>query len=449
MKKIIFIIWTLILSQSFLDSHNFETLDITKEIKIQENEDLIINEIANMDFAENGEEFLICTKSTGTLRFDSKTGEIIDHILPSDDIYDLLIEHKVNPNLFPGDTFRFLNTEEQKKRSSRLSMNSGNVFEASRYYKNSIAHKETLWGTKLDISKEVVEGDFVPEPAYSREETTEEKLALFEKIKNRQNGFRNYGKVLILTTSLKDGSKNIIDFTNNPLKSPPNAELFYITDDHFYTSSYNLRYFKEPYKPGDSISVISKYTQDGVFLEIAETYPEKYGESGVLYSVIGRTPCCNIGSDVYITHRLHDSIVCITNREKDFRLKNIEYVTTEMMMEYGKVLAGYKEKKERVPLDTVYKYLKIKNENIFAIGDKLGIYALKCKIENGDKVLPDECIIQVYKQNGDLIKEINLEGITSNGELKYVDYDNINKNFYILRKSNQKGWTMEVAKWEI
>ncbi len=414
---------------------------------IIENDSLIIQTITNMDFKEDGSEFLINTLSSGVLRFSVESGEIIEHILPTNQIYDIVADSETNPNIYPGDTCRFLKYHEIKKLNSNWHDYIKIKYKCSQYFNEKIIHYTNVGTVKQYISP--TNNKYVKKPIYENERVYR-KMELAEEIQEMlssrapgTHSLRSFNT--LISDNLTNDSLGIIPLTNLQFEFVPNNTSFFINDSNIFVSSYNFGQ-SDDYVIGDSIICISRYNSKGRFTNIAETYPEKFGESGVMFSLYGDAPICEVDSQVYVTHKFHDSIICMTNRNLDIPLKKLAYGSTNRVFEFGNLYKRYIKEDKEVPYNEVCLKLPVVNRNIFPINQNIGIYSEITKVSDGN---PQKyrCVTQIYNLAGKLIDELDFKPINSNGEINHLDYNENNNCFYVIRKSKSKGWTIEVIKW--
>jgi hypothetical protein len=95
----------------------------------------------------------------------------------------------------------------------------------------------------------------------------------------------------------------------------------------------------------------------------------------------------------------------------------------------------------------ILSYLPLAIKNLIPVNKQIGVLSSLYKVKNQEYEI-SEYYLQLYKKSGELIKQDTISNINKNGSLEYVTYNNKIEKLMLFRKSNEKGWTMEIAKWE-
>ncbi len=217
----------------------------------------------------------------------------------------------------------------------------------------------------------------------------------------------------------------------------PVSRDFIETDDFFYLSSIdNIRFYYE--NKVDSLCVLNKYDKHGNFIEVAEFLDGIYTKSEYGYKLYPLPFLCIQDNDYRLALPFSNNI---RGTNFEMQLQNLPFNNDSV---YQSLIDSANRKQENLDID-LNTALPVEITGIFN--------------RNGNLVIPTFINIDEEGKEGDVfyIQEYNnkkvshysiLPAQTDRGFIRFIHYDEIDDNFLIFRKHNQKGWTMEVMKWE-
>jgi hypothetical protein len=406
-KKILMLLIILINSCSCENITNIEysNLKLYKEIELEENEDVILNNITSVAFNSDCSKFIVSSYLN----------------------YDKVIIYDTN-----GKIIKF--------------------FEPSVYFCDSIAIKRQYWKGSVVILKS---SDLVNSEGKSPtiDEISKDLIHSYGKgiflndsiiliighIKTYANDLRNGVKKCIdslagcsntslIIININNGEQTVNPFEKNTIVATPYSALYNSTDSILYCSCMSEQY-----------SSICAYHLNGEFIKVVSNLPDEYISSGIKYSITCDPEIIyDTNKNMIATYPYVDKIYNITNGSF-FNLQNLPSYNTVFLEKLAEEQKKYKS-------DYYFQNLLNKIQSLYLTFD--GNYFVSILCEDTIDYRNNSChILQVYKPDGELLKQAKLPLFENDFINKFVAYskkDDLILSFHI---SKTTGWKIKFWKW--
>ncbi len=410
-------------------SISFSKIYIEKNVLIEEKEDFILQNIIYVDISTDGNKLLFSDTQTGAIsQFDYNSGILLNCLNPSLVLSDLVAQSKAKPTKFieQNETkiiertdWKFITFLEEgkinpgKSHEATLKDLINNIYSISKYYNNGIISL-----AYINVPKISNPFDYVHVQAATEFFEFDNKL--------------QHIKVFPLNQENKDVP---------PL---PTANNFCFFHNYYYVTTLDL-VRTMMYKKNDSLPILAVYNKNGNFIKIKRYLPYLYDYSNLGYLLTDNNLLLETDNeDIYSSFWFVDYIDFL-NKSYQIKLKGLPYANKSMF----KKLKLYCQKKGTYDIEyyEILKFLPLMIKNLIPVHKQIGVLSTLYEVKNQEYVI-SKYFLQLYNKTGELVKQDTIKNINNNGALQYVTYNNTKNKLLIFRKSNDKGWTMEVAKWD-
>ncbi len=395
-------------------------IEIVNSLRLEESDSLTIAKVSVVDISPDGKKMLITDGISGIIsQYDLISGKIINFLKPPKSLVDSLAFSDWELPIGFQRNYVFVTREEFKKYRPEFNTDIlfNNHFVKALYYNNS----------------DIVVSAYLDAPFYCKE-----------------TGYNKLTWTILFVYDKNLTYKKIINLHKIPASSQPQPFGICFNNNNLFivTSNYNAGISN---LFSDSLGLISHYDENFIFVKDVANMPERIMKYGFKYSITDNiSTIVSDGTDTYFALN-YLNYIGFLNKDKKIILKDYNYPTEINFENYNNYLKqnGINIKKsnwvEKVSNEEFIKYFPVSVENIFNVNQNIGVEAYKRNPINQEV---SEVSIQLYNKKGDVLKQNNIDYINNNGILQYLTYNNNNNRLMLFRKDSEKGWTMEVAKWE-
>ncbi len=410
-------------------TNSFSKIYIEKNVLIEEKEEFILQNITYVDISTDGNKMLFSDSQTGVIsQFDYNSGVLLNKLNPSLVLSDLVAQSKAKPfktmeqkgtKIIERTDWKFISLlEEGKINPGKINEETlkdliNNIYCISKYYNNGIISL-----ANINVPKISNPFDFV------HIQTATEFFKFDNKIQH------------IKVFPLQQENKDV-----PPL---PTANNFCIFHNYYYVTTLDAgRYLL--FKKNDSLPILAVYDKNGNFIKIKRYLPYLYDFSNLGYLLTDNSLLLETDNeDIYSSFWFVDYIDFL-NKSYKIRLKGLPYANKSMFNK----LKLYCEKKGSFDIEyyEIHKFLPLMIKNLIPVHKQIAVLSTLNEVKKQEYFI-SKYFLQLYNKSGELVKQDTISNINNNGALQYVTYNNKKNKLLIFRKSNEKGWTMEVTKWE-
>ncbi len=405
--KYIILIAVLAISCNNLESNNkLTTFEVKKSIPLEENSENIISYFNSVAIINN--QVLFCDTGDGNLKVhDKHTGKHKRTIESSTKYSDTVAARKPDLSKTQSKDYYFPIINDSLNHSTQLDKNFQSSLCVFRKILNKNNNVDILAATKAVVTSKY----------------------------NDKQKISNYVSII----EFDDDLDNLGQIIFEPRTSDyPTSDCFLSAKKYIYLSVCNniRQYDNGKY---DSLPAIAKYDLDGNFIKTQAYLDSNYEKTQYGYTLYHKVEMLEI-NDKFIYAFPYSGDIHVG--DTSFILKNLPFTNRAGFQELFKS-KGQFDKSDGG--DGVFKYLPTLIKNLY----KKDNHILSVLFQNKTSITKESCYyIQEYDLKGELLNQTKVITSNESGDLQHIHYEGSEDKFYLFRKSNEKGWIMEIAEWK-